>query len=277
MNYLIRHWLIITSPFPFLKLPGEIRNEIYKYVAASNNKARRRCPIKWSAKQPDDHSVNIYLGNRQNQACTTLPGLFLVCSQVYHESRVLFHRHHDFRLYIWQGEKGLLSHLKAWFGMKNHGECMERIFTWLDIIRKDMRKEIRTLKIELQCHEAVSVDEYLCFMDDLHARLSDRATVIYRPMAASPMTGVTALWKLGKAFYDRDHMRIPRFEYLAWAVPFNQAVLRYSTIWACSSVPLVKAPKRRAVGVPSLIFGPGAGWFGGKGCVSESRVRLFFE
>lgn len=129
MSYLIRYWLIITCLFSFLKLSGETRNEIYKYVAAFNIKARRRCSIKWFAKQPDDHSVNIYLGNRQNQALTSLSGLFLVCSQVYHESRVLFYRYHDFRLYIWQDEKGLLSRLKAWFGMKNHGECMERIST----------------------------------------------------------------------------------------------------------------------------------------------------
>ena len=206
------------------------------------------------------------MGNKQNSASITAPGLFYICSQVYHESRVFFYRYHDFSLYIWQDYKGRTAHWKALLGSRRHNKCMERVFSWLDAIGADMRKEIRTLDIELQCYESVSVEAYSYFVDDLHDRLSDTATVAYRSVSTHPMNGLAVLWGLGKAFYERDHGQVPRLEYPAWAVPrIHSWNGDDDNIWNTSQSPFSGyPPRRRSVEVPSLTFEPGAGWFGGE-------------
>lgn len=105
---------------------------------------------------------------------------------------------------------------------------MKRMFPWLDATKKDMQKQIRNLEIELQRHEAVSVEEYSYFNDDLHPLVSDNVTVIYRLVAARPMAGVAVLWALSKAFYGRDPMLMPRSEYPAWAVAIDYESSKYN-------------------------------------------------
>ena len=142
---------------------------------------------------------------------------------------------------------------------------MKRMISWLDAVGPDMRKEIRNLDIELQCYESVDVTAYSCFIDDLHGRLSDDATVTYRPVAASPMNGLEVLYKLGRVFYGRDPGQVPRFEYPAWANPLRAPPGDEDNIWYyLNPYFLGSPPRRRNVEVLSLTFEPGAGWFGGK-------------
>ena len=78
-----------------------------------------------------------------------------------------------------------------------------------------------------QCHRAASVNEYSYFIDDLHARFFENATIIYRPVAARPMTGVAVLSTLGNAFYDRDP-----HAYAALRVPGE--IQRYMGLVVCA-------------------------------------------
>lgn len=262
-NMTIR-WHSLYSPFPFLKLPGEVRNEIYRYVAvASNNAPKTRPTVPGS--YFEYQSSNIDMGNKHNSASITAPGLFYICSQVYHESRVFFYRYHDFRLYIWQDHKAFMYHLKASVDFKRHNKCMERMFSWLDAIGPDMRKAIRNLDIELQCHESLDVTPYSDFIDDLHGSLSDDTTVTYRPIATNLKNGLNVLWKLAKVFYKRDPGRVPRLEYPAWARPPISTQRDEDDIWNWINSPFYGNPlRRRNAGVSSLTFESGARWFGGE-------------
>ena len=160
--------------------------------------------------------------------------------------------------------------------------CTKKVFAWLDAIGM-MQKEIRTLEIDLQCpfhiHEAaanrVLVQEYLLFIDRLHARLSNTnknddatTTTTYRTVTARhrPIDGVGVLWALGKTIHDRDPTHIatvPWFEIPAWIVPVVRVGWPWSRyqgdIWAPSRVYFREHEKRRRVGEPSLTFWPGAG------------------
>lgn len=229
------------SPFPFLKLPVEIRIEIYKYAAASDDippKSTIKSAIELQHPSPHAYfgDLSAYLHDLRNQESIAQPGLFQTCSQVYHESRVFFYRHHKFKFYIRQEDNRVMSHQKT----KRHHTCLEMWFRWFTTIGVDMQKQIRTLKFGLTCCDLENVMAYTRFIEDLHARLSDRATVIYRGTSINSLTERAILSGLADIFQARGNKRAPHLEYPV--APVGQ--------WTDRPVN------------PVLTFGPGLGWFG---------------
>ena len=190
------------------------------------------------------------------------PGLFRTCSQIYWESRLIFYRHHNFKLHIWRDEyKNLLDCLTAWFFSKS---CLKRVTKWLDVIGAEARRQIRSLEIEVHddnAHLMSPRTAYGAFINDLHARLSEEATVVYRPGPRCHNAGV--LWELGKIFYDKDLARVPKFEHPHWSV----RGWKYwrGSVWALPRDWFLPLPTKSRVARPSLTFGPGLGFFGEQG------------
>ena len=241
-----------------MKLPAEIRCEIYKYVAAAEN-----APKKGKAKVVSERhglAYHIAAGEVKNQASIMPPGLFRTCTQVYMESRYLFYRHHPFKLQIWHEEKrskSILERLAEWVGLWRHTTCLDRTTRWLDAIGGQTLKQIRILEIEVHPWSATGWRAYVRFIDDLHARLSDETTLVYRSTARG-FEALDTLWALGKMFYDRDPSRVPQFEYPGWYPGLIPTGLFLAGITPGICPPL---PSRRLGSRPSLIFGPGLGWF----------------
>lgn len=235
--------LILGSPFPFLKLPVEIRIGIYKYAAAFDDMPRKlKVKSAVELQTPTAHAYfgdpRAYMSDLRNQQSIAQPDLFHACSQIYHESRVFFYRHHDFKFTIWQENDRVMSHQTT----KRHYTCLERLSRWVDAIGVDMQQQIRTPVFSMICGDSPKVTVYTRFIEDLHARLSDRATVIYRGWGISLREEHAVLSELADVFQDRDTMRKPRFEHAT--LPVGQEYVS-----SCDRG-------------PSLTFGPGAGWFG---------------
>lgn len=233
--------LISESPFPFTKLPVEIRTEIYKYAAASDDIPRKftiKSAIELQKPPPQAYfgDLKTYLGDLRDQETIAQPGLFQTCSQIYHESRVFFYRHHEFQFYIWHNSR-VMSHQTT----KRHPTCLEMWFRWFDAIGVDMQKQIRTLDFSLTCFDS-ACQTYVRFIEDLHPRLSDRATVIYRGLSICPPKERALLSGLADAFQNRDTTRAPHLDFPT--LPVGQEYVRTRDL------------------DPSLTFGPGAGWFG---------------
>ena len=236
-----------------MKLPGEIRDEIYKYVATFQ-KPRNSGEIK-SAIDSRELPHHVCAGDIQNQASIAQPGLFHTCSQIYQESRAAFFRYRDFKLHIWQDP-----------GMKQQSRCLKKMLAWFDIIGVEMQKQIRTLEIDLQCDKSTDLHAYIWFVDTVHAKLSDKATVIYRPISQMRARhDVAFLWGIGRTLHVRDPRRVPQYEHPNWSIrgshsPENEAGPLGTLGYAKN--PLAYTPKRANADRPSLTFGPGEGWFG---------------
>lgn len=249
--------LTLRSPFRFLDLPGEIREMIYTYLAASYY-TPETSKTKFTFRD-HDYPHDTHISETENQNSIMQPGLFRTCSQIYRESRLFFYRHHTFKLHIWQAEdKTLPDQLAAWFFCKSR---LERAAQWLDAIGAEAREQIRSFEIDVHMDDAQPFSArtaYGRFMDDLHARLSDEATVVYRPGPRCHNAAV--LWDLGKIFYDRDPARVPRFEHPRWSVEGGNG-----SVWAVPKhrfYPQYYSSTKYRVARPSLTFGPGQGFFG---------------
>ncbi len=203
------------------------------------------------------------MGTREagNHASIQQPGLFRTCSQIHTESRLLFYRYHTFKLQVWQEEnRGLLQHVTAWFRpLLGRKTCLERVMRWLDAIGVEARKQIRTLEVDLHMEDPTYVKIYARFMVDLHARLSDEATVVY--WSVSQKRHFADLWALGNTFYDRDPSRLLRFEYPGRAL--GPLLDRSAIVWTWTEAQVLDYPIKRRDPRSSLTFGPGLGWFGG--------------
>ncbi len=242
------------SPFPFLNLPAEVRNEIYKYVSAADTKPRvPKKKLNFNQDLPTPTEIH----EIANRAGTSQPGLFSTCAQIRNESRGLFYRYHTFKLHIWQEEEeGLWSRFYAWLHcLQREKSCIERVKRWLDAIGPQARKEIRRLEIKIHCEDQTTVKSFARFMDEIHARLPDEATVVYR--AVPEKMAKLILWELGKVFYDRDHTRGMVFQSPRWTFGdrrvmggLNRSQGQYF-------------PNRHDTQRVSLTFGPGMGWFNG--------------
>lgn len=82
--------LILGSPFPFLKLPVEIRIGIYKYAAAFDDMPRKlKVKSAVELQTPTAHAYfgdpRAYMSDLRNQQSIAQPDLFHACSQIYHE------------------------------------------------------------------------------------------------------------------------------------------------------------------------------------------------
>ena len=242
-----------SSPSPFLGLPGEIRNKIYQYVATFQ-KPRNASAIK-SAIDRRELPLHVCAGDLQNQASIALPGFFHTCSQIYQESRPFFYRHREFKLHIWQDPE-----------MKRESRCLKKVLAWFDTIGVKMQKQIQTLEIDLKCDRQTDLYAYIWFVDTLHAKLSDKATVIYRPISRMRARhDVSFLWGIGRNLHVRDPRRVPQYEHPNWSLrgslsPGTGASTMGTLGYARN--PLDYTPKKNNVDRPSLTFGPGEGWFG---------------
>lgn len=126
-----------------------------------------------------------------------------------------------------------------------------------------MQKQIRTLEVDLQCDKSTDLEAYTWFVDNLHARLSDKATVLYRPIwQTAARHDVAFLWRIGKILHTRDPRRVPRFEHPNWSIQGSPTPGNDANIWASARNPLVYTPKTSHAKRPSLTFGPDRGWFG---------------
>lgn len=192
-------------------------------------------------------------GDIQNQASIAQPVFLHTCSQIYREGRALFYGYREFKFCIWQEP-----------GKKQGSKCFGKMFEWLDTLGVEMQLQIQTLEINLQCDRSADRKAYIWFVDNLHARLSDSATVVYRPISQMRARhDVACLWGIGKALYGRNPMRAPRYEHPNWVIRDPQSPENAGNVWASARNPLVYTPKKANVDRPSLTFGPDQGWFGG--------------
>ena len=196
---------------------------------------------------------HVCAGDIQNQATIAQPGFFNTCSQIYHESRAFFYRHHEFKLYIWQEP-----------GMKQHSKCLKKMLNWLGTIGVEMQKQIRTLEINLQCDPTSDLGTYIWFVDNLHSMLSDhQATVIYRPISQMRARhDVAFLWGIGKVLQVGNPGRVPQLEHPNWSVRGSPASGNEADVWTWARNPLAYTPRKPNAERPSLTFGPDEGWFG---------------
>ena len=193
-----------------------------------------------------------------NQASIQQPALFTTCSQIRAESRLLFYRRHAFKLHVWHEEQSFWTKLAKRLHLSEHRTSQERVTGWLDAIGEQARRQIRRVEMEIECGKdaRLTAEYYAPFIDELHARLPDEATVVYRALG-SERRQLKLLWELGKIFHGRDARRTPLLEYHRFSMDMQGATLWVST-WIQHEIDLEGLYAR-----PSLKFGPGQGWFGG--------------
>lgn len=187
------------------------------------------------------------------------PALFRTCSQIRSESRVFFYRYRTFKLHVWQEDQdlpsriGIAEQLRLW----RPRTCLDRVKGWLNFLGEDTRKQIRTIEIELHYDDQTTVKTYAGFIDDVHASLSDDATVVYRTV--SQPQGLAMLFELGRIFQARNPAGVLHFEQSNWSIRNN------TNVGASTIYNFVYTRTRYRVPRPSLTFGPRLGWFGRKG------------
>ena len=225
-----------------MKLPAEIRNTIYKFVAA----------IPLTSDDPRVKSVlrkrdKLWTSNRlygsdllhgSPEMMIVQPGLFAVCKQIRTEGLGLYYQHHKFACY--------LRYPKDWTNML--GPLLE----WLDTIGTTGRTNIRHLRFRVD-------KSYIRrkVMNEVHRELLDEATVIWEAeLEHVDQSGAMELWAVGKAFKDDNPNKLPVFE--------TYGHQRFSTF--------ENRPYWGALRQSSLTFSPGMGWFGKENGVSTEET-----
>ncbi len=219
------------SPFPFKKLPAELRNQVYKLVSISGHY--------FESQNPQPPSFGHTEGARcfeSLQSITDHSALFRACKQTRTEGLAIFYQYHVFGISV------------------EHSGCFIAINRWLDNIGYIGRQNIRDLRIHFggKC-----IAEDICWMSEIHTRLSDQATVVYFPKRAK------SLWKIGRRYYRKNPQKVPLFkihgletmpELLQWA---DKETRDYA------NPPLWRelAPHNHRL-LYSMQFKPGGGWFG---------------
>ncbi len=151
--------------------------------------------------------------------------------------------------------KGLLGQILWWLEhQRREKSCLERVIRWLDTIGAEARREIRSLEVEVHCDDLTTAKKFVPFVDDLHAKLSDEATVVYRAVSREEYDTLV-LRDLGHVFYLRDPTHVPLLEHPEWTTR-NDA-----NPWTFQIQYLSKRDRKRAPR-PRMTFKAGLGWFG---------------
>lgn len=204
-----------------MKLPVEIRVEIYIYAATSDDVPKKyRAESTVDSKKPSssDYRGNLdgymsdldaYFGDLRNQEIIAQPGLFQACSQIYHESHVFFYRHHEFKFVIWQDNNNVTSHPNT----EPYHALLAKVLRWLDNIGVDMQEQIRTVEFRLLRCGSANVTAYTRFIEAVHAKISDQATIIYRGSGTRRREEYALLSGLADVFGAQKSMRAPQIEH----------------------------------------------------------------
>ena len=175
------------SPFPFLKLPPELGNKIYKFVAPyrplygdteievkttcastfRGSKTRRR---HYSTREPNAHSI-------------LQPGIFRSCSQIRREGLLFYFRQHSFS-----------------FALCSKSHCLPSIVTWLDDIGEFGRSNISTLSVSFDID---LIGKAFLHIKIINSRLSTKARATYVTVC-----NIRKMWELGKQFLRAGDPRI---------------------------------------------------------------------
>ncbi|KAL9133154.1 MAG: hypothetical protein Q9175_005665 [Cornicularia normoerica] len=167
-------------PFPFKKLPPEIRNEIYKLVASPD------AIVSSSSKQPGKgHTEGVHCF-RKFEAVMVNSSLFRACKETRIEGLSLFYQYHHFELAV------------------EHGGCFLAIQLWLHNIGRLALVSIRYLSISYITKPSGYYD--MRDIDQIHEMLSDKATVTY-----SSYNYPRRLWMIGSLYEQRNNMKVPTF------------------------------------------------------------------
>lgn len=159
------HTDVRTSPFPFLKLPSELRNKIYKFAATQYYFDKV------------DYRDNRYINPQKSHGAIWQPGLIRCNKQLRNEGRPFFFQLHEFTFDI--------THHKAAF------------LAWFDVIGDAARREIRHLTLDIserminwdrtdRLERFVTSD--VPMMDRIHASVSPKAIVTWRALEFPPST-----------------------------------------------------------------------------------------
>ncbi|KAF6228952.1 hypothetical protein HO133_007064 [Letharia lupina] len=169
----------LHHPFPFQKLPPEIRNEIYTLVASQDV-----LDFPGSKQPGKGHTESLQCFSRF-EGLMVNSSLFRACEQTRAEGLMIFYGYHHFELAV------------------EHGGCFLAILLWLQNIGHFGRKNIRHLNISYVT-KCSSLD--MRHMDQIHEKLSDQATVTY---TSHDYPGL--LWKIGDLYERRNYRRVPVF------------------------------------------------------------------
>lgn len=225
-----------------MESPAEIRNTIYKLVAASpltSDDPRVKSVLKkrdklWTSGQL--YGSDLLHGSPEMMIVQ--PGLFAVCKQIRTEGLGLYYQHHKFACYLRYP--------------KDRSNILGPLLKWLDTIGITGRTNIRHLRFRVdRCYIRREV------MNEVHRKLLDEATVIWEAEVVHfYQSGPTELWAIGKAYKNENPKKLPIFE--------TYGHQRFSTF---EDRPYVEALRHS-----SLTFTPGMGWFGKENSFSAEEI-----
>lgn len=129
-------------PFPFMKLPPELRNRIYRFACAR--------PIVYINQSHITRKA-------ANSDAMKQPSLLQICGDIRSEARSMYFHYRHFKMI-----------LRTWPEMKG-------VLWWLDRIGRSGKENVRYLSLEFQ-----KTMPLLAYFKLLNFRLSDKARLIFR-------------------------------------------------------------------------------------------------
>ncbi len=226
----------VHSPFPFLKLPAEVRNKIYELTATTYHSGRLgnyiKAPSKWYKSR-----------YRSGQETIVQPGLVCCSKQTRSEGLLIFFHNHHF---VFKPQR---------WGPQPCRPLLDGLLPWLDRIGAVGRTHIRHMELvgDLRPPDVPA-------MDRLHARLSDEATVLYQSQAASGwLWDLPTTLRIVHTFQLQNPGKVPVYE-----------IQQITNRQQIDSIHLCHEEI-----VYSLEFLPGLLWFGRKleVCASDNQRR----
>ena len=175
------------SPFPFERLPAELRNEIYKLVASSQNFFYLTNYHHYFKEIGDPMRVHTEGTSCYNafMAISHQSNLFRVSQQTHAEGLALFYQHHHFQLFA------------------ERVGCFLAILRWLDNIGSTGRSNIRHIQFNYKTQSNWLVFQFLSALSD---KLSDRATIVHK--SSNPQL----LWKIARRYRYFHSGTAPSFQ-----------------------------------------------------------------